>query len=341
MNRRDAMFGLAGVVLTCGGVLATSRWWMPGNDQRDGPRPVQVNGGQAVDELHKRFRFEQAGDPARTIVLDGARRVAELTSGARTVLVAGPARTFTEPQATAARIETTWWVRVAPAAYHPEQLRTAGFAAWLLAQIGNTGDDVLAAATQYITGAPERTDANGVRYAGDAGFGYLNEESIRDGADFYDFLGVPWTWQDGQVSRPSTRWNRQLDCSGYVRLIYGYRMGIEMFRGNGYVTGLPRTAYAISDHAPSVVVASPTDSDEAPTDLSRVRPGDLVFFALHAADPGLITHCGIVLGPDTAGGLRFVSARQRINGPTFGDVGGDGVIDSGYFGKRLRRAIRL
>lgn len=311
-----------------------------GRPDRRPPRPQQSD----IDWLQDLYRFEQVGSPPRTIMRNSAgKKLAELTHGSHTVLFTGAARTFSESAATRAKVTGTGWARLAPQRFDPTLLADDLFADWLEAQLTSTAEDILSVACQYITGAPSLLDASsGTRIAGDAAFGYLNNESTRDGADFYDFLGIPWTWPDGTISRPAPKWAGALDCSGYIRLVFGYRLGMALHRTNAAVTeGLPRTAYAMAMRTPCTVIAEDAEPDRPPKDLSRVAPGDVAFFALHDRDPSLITHSGIVLGADDHDGIRFVSSRQTINGPTFGDAGGDGVLGAGFFGERLRRIIRL
>jgi cell wall-associated NlpC family hydrolase len=329
----------AAALAAAGSAVATIPLW--NGDDDDQLQPAEPD-RRDVDALHLNYQFEQVSGPNRTVMrTDAGALVAELTHGSRTVVFNGAARTFTEPEATKAKVVTHSWVHVADEAFEPALIGDPAFAKWLRARIGKPMDDVLSSACDYITDAPAR-HRDGVRYAGDASFGYLNNESTRDGADFYDYLGIPWTWPDGSSSRPASKWARALDCSGYLRLVFGYRMGMTLHRRNKRVDeGLPRTAYAIAERAPSTLIAEAEEPDQVPSDLSRVAPGDVVFFALHDSDPGLITHCGIVLGRDGDGDLRFVSARERIDGPTFGDVAGAGIINAGFFGDRLRKIIRL
>lgn len=340
MPSRRALIGL-GLLGVAGSALATVPFLTSDDEDTTEPQPKRVN-RHFVEQLRNTHQFEQLGGPDRTVIRSGSGAlVAELTHGSRTVRVTGPTRTFVEPASTKAKIVTNSWVHIADKPFDPRLLADETFAGWLLARLDKTMQDVLGCALDYITDAPARITDN-IRVAGDAKFGYINEDSTRDGADFYDYLEIPWTWPDGTQSRPAAKWRRSLDCSGYLRLVYGYRMGMTLHRGNARVTeGLPRTAYAIAERAPSTLIAEAAEPDQAPRDLSKVAAGDLVFFALHAEDPGLITHSGIVLGPDTDGDLRFVSSRQTIDGPTFGDVAGAGVLNVGFFAERLRKIIRL
>ncbi|MEV1329870.1 NlpC/P60 family protein [Micromonospora costi] len=299
-----------------------------------------------VERLAQQYELVERNRPERTEVRRRSDKalVATLTVGARTVVVAGPHRQFAEPSTTPAVIDSTSWVRVAPHAWQPQRSEDEKFAGWLLDQIEDESPpiDVLGATMQYLADAPDGRNRDGVRYIGDAGFGYVHSADERDGADFYDYLEIPWTFSDTGKEKPSKRWDRDLDCSGFVRLIYGYRFGVPLLNGpvNTTVNALPRTASSMAAYARSVLIAAGRTPSRAPTDLSTLLPGDLVFFALHD-DPNLITHSGIYLGKDQDGGMRFVSSRGTVDGPTFGDVRGDGVVDSGYFGDRLRRVIRL
>ncbi|MGW3604807.1 NlpC/P60 family protein [Micromonospora sp. NPDC005161] len=309
---------------------------------RPGTRPV---GNPAAERLGQEYELVDLADPARTQVRRRADQavVATLTVGARTTVFAGAPRRFDEPSTTTAVVESTAYVRIAPRAWQPGPQIPEALARWLITEL-DRGDptDVLAAAMQYLPGAPDLRDEQGVRYAGDADFGYVHSRDERDGADFYDYLEIPWTPPDTGTVRPSARWDRDLDCSGYIRLVYGYRFGIPLLNQTASTTvdGLPRTAASMAAHARSVVIAAGRNPSRPPADLSAVQPGDLVFFALHD-DPALVTHSGIYIGDDADGGMRFVSSRGTADGPTFGDVRGAGVIDSGYFGDRLRRVIRL
>lgn len=348
MNRRIALVAAAATVVVA---AAGATVILTGDDPSD-PRPPGVGPGAGpsaadrlvVKQLHEQYEFTEITSPDRTVVRDHqGELVAYLTHGARTVLMAGPRRVFAEPQATDATVTTTSWVRVSPQPYRPSDLENPTYAVWLAKALHDRTDDILGAAMQYVTGAPEKVAADGIRYAGDSGFGYINNEEQRDGADFYDFLGIPWTWPDGRRSQPSDKWEREMDCSGYIRMVFGYRGGMTMYRTNDpeSASGLPRSAYAMADRANSVTIASPRRPEDAPKDLDRVQPGDVVFFALHDETPALITHSGIVIGKDNEGRTRFASARSTVNGPTIGDVAGDGVIEDGYFGDRLRRVIRF
>lgn len=288
------------------------------------------------------FRFDGATG-GRTIIKSATGTTAAiLTQGARVANLPGPRRTFAERSNTDATITTDVWAHVMPRPWSPDAQDQPWFTSWFrntaLAQ--RRPLDVLAIAMQYLDGAPVLRDARNVAYAGDAGFGLLRTDDEVDGADFYDFMGITWRWPDGTKSDPSPQWLRRLDCSGYIRMVYGYRSGMLLSRGAEDTEGLPRTARGMARYRNAFRVVEGEASDKAPESLTGVMPGDLLFFALHD-DESTITHSGIYIGDDQNGDQRFVSSRTSQNGPTFGDFNTKSIFNSGYFRRRLRRVIRL
>ena len=91
---------------------------------------------------------------------------------------------------------------------------------------------MLAIATEYIHGAKPRLDDQGRQIAGDAEFGPLSDtdpDGRAENSDFYDYLGVRSTFPtDGRKERPDSARARSLDCSGYLRMVYGYRLGYPL-----------------------------------------------------------------------------------------------------------------
>ena len=148
--------------------------------------------------------------------------MATFTFGSRTVTLRGTQRTFTEATTTAS-VTTTTWVRLLPQPF-------AGTVdhGLLTARLGDTSDHVLEVARQFLTRAPDRRDASGLRIAGDASYGPLLADGTRqEGSDFNDYLGITTsygTWSD----QPKTHQYGALDCSGYVRAVFGHRTGIPM-----------------------------------------------------------------------------------------------------------------
>lgn len=296
------------------------------------------------------LEFERIGNPDRTVARDrhGA-VVATFTDGARTAVLTGPGRTFAEPRTTDAEVVTNSWVRLLPQAWARGAEQSDWFKTWLKSRLGSRDPDILATAFDYIAGAPARTTAAGVTYSGAAhygpdvpgDFGPAREEKGRMGSDFYDYLGLPWTFPDGVTRRPEKDRRRSVDCSGYVRLVYGYRSGLLLnSRDSPAGSGLQRTADAIA-HGPLGIPVIPL-ADRSPDIIQGLQPGDLVFFRTRELAGGRIGHIGIYLGLDTADHPRFISSRKNANGPTMGDKGGTSRLDGdGYYAQGLRGARRL
>src|SRR6185295_15129082 len=130
-----------------------------------------------------------------------------------------------------------------------------------------------------------------------------------------------------------------LDCSGYVRILFGYRGGLTLGLAPDGQT-ISRRAYQILDSAPGVVTI-PNRGTRVDA-FSLLDPGDLVFFDADPTDGPLVDHVGIYLGPDAEGHQRFISSRKTPNGPTLGDVGGRSILDGrGLYATSLRAARRL
>ncbi|MCR6482933.1 NlpC/P60 family protein [Amycolatopsis sp. OK19-0408] len=287
---RGKAFALALVIAVAG---AASTWYA----RQDHPATTPVQESTST-------RFDRLADPPRTVVTTGGAVEATLTDGARTVVLAGPARTFRDPRS-GTTVTGTAWVRLAPQPWAAGAERAAWFGPWLAAATHNTAPDVLAVALQYVDGAPPVRDATGRRIAGDATFA--------PNADYDDYL---------------TRASGAVDSAGFVRLVYGFREGFPL-------PALPRTAAAMAAAGPgaAVVPASP----QRVTDCSRLQAGDLVFFT-RTPDGGGVTRAGIYLGRDS-GGHHRVLISGRAAGPAFGK-GSTLDGESGY-AKTFRAARRL
>ncbi len=281
------------------------------------------------------YTFKRTSSPPGTEVRDSRRVViAVYTDGARTVRVRGQQRTFSEPSTTTASVTTTWWMRVLPAPFDGNV-----DVAWLESALADSSLDLLAMAMQYTPDAPNVNDGNGQQIAGDAHYGpLLADGSRQEGSDFNDYLGLAWTYGT-TVDQPEPEQLASLDCSGFVRMVAGYRLGIPLSLGRSEAT-LPRRAAQMEAAAPGVVLI-PNRGTQA-TSFERLSPGDLVFFDASTDDGTTIDHVGIYLGPDSGGRHRFVSSRKRADGPTFGDVGGASLLDgSGLYARSFRSARRL
>ncbi len=287
--------------------------------------------------------YARLDNPGRTVVRfrSSGGVVATLTDGARTAVLPGPARTFAEPRFTGATVRSTTWVRLLPKAWAPGSERQPWFRPWLDRASTSTKPDVLGVAMQYIDGQPAVRNAAGIRYRGDAAFGppsYPGASTLEEASDFYDYLGVDWTFSVGDRGRAEPKRYGAVDCSGFVRLVYGYRMGLPLLNVNRSGPGLPRRAYAMAGFAPGKVIMPNTQ--ERAGGYGRLQPGDLVFFDINGSPQ--IDHAGIYLGRDNSGHHRFISSRARANGPTLGDLGGTSLLDDGgYYSRAYRTAKRL
>lgn len=335
------------------GLLGTSAYLtVELRDRQDDPAPpVRTIGGPAARSTGKAAagerRFERLASPARTVVrsADGS-VLATFTDNARTAVLTGPSRTFTEPNYTSAKVTTDSWVRLLPEKWKEGAERAPWFKEWFATQVGSQEPDIFAFSMEYLDGAPQKKDAHGVPYAGDAQFGPLNPNGSEAGdlrleqSDFYDYLGIPYTFRDGTAEKPEAQRFRAMDCSGFVRTVFGYRARYPLLGKDAKGDGLPRTANGMARLAPGVPVLELTG--KRPAAIDKLQPGDLVFFDIDKRTGERLDHVGVYLGLDTDGKPRFISSREEANGPTFGDKGGTARLDgNGFYATGLRSATRL
>jgi hypothetical protein len=269
---------------------------------------------------------------------------AVLTDGARSVVLVGPTRRFEEASAKSA-VVTTAWVRVLPAPFAGTM--DVATSDWLKAALTDARPDILALSMQYIAGAPPLFDDHRVQIAGDADYGPLNERGARrEGADFNDYLGQAWSFDDGKRRRPRGDMLHSLDCSGFIRMVWGFRSGLPLARGAVTVgNAIPRRAVQMDAMAPGVVIIARRPTTETripPSPKDRLQPGDLVFFDADPSDGAAVDHVGIFLDKDRDGHLRFISSRKGANGPTLGDDHGASLLDgTGLYARSFRSARRF
>lgn len=290
------------------------------------------------------LNYARLTDPARTEARDqNGAVIAVFTDGSRTVRLTGATRTFTEPSFTTAQVTHNSWIRLAPSAWYDGAEAASWFAPWFQEAQTDTSPDVLAIALEYLDGAATQTDDQGIRYAGDAGFGPLSNtdpDGRSENNDFYDYLGITWKFPDGKVGEPNSDRYGDIDCSGFIRLLFGYRLGLTLRNTNTAGEGLPRRAYAIEQYGPGTIVIA--NQKVAATDYAKLQPGDLIFFDLDSSDGVQLDHMGMYIGMDSSGHHRFLSSRCKANGPTFGDLGGAAIIDgTGYFATKFRSTRRI
>ncbi|WP_425246403.1 NlpC/P60 family protein [Streptomyces sp. NEAU-NA10] len=236
------------------------------------------------------------------------------------------------------------WVRVLPEPF--DGTWTAAVEQRIHAWAGDTSPDALTYASMYRPFAPGVTDParQNAQVLGESGYSEPLVSGLREvGADFHEYMGLTWTFPSGEsvTETPDPKWLKNLDCSGFVRMVYGYHLGVPMGLAEDSVQRryLPRTSKWQAASSPGIVVAQSAD---APPPLDTLRIGDVLFW--NDPDDGAVSHTGIYMGLDQHGKRRFVSSRKTPNGPTMADVGGKSIVDgtaSDLYTDKLRVIRRL
>ncbi|MFE1292704.1 NlpC/P60 family protein [Streptomyces sp. NPDC058751] len=307
-------------------------------------KPDLENSGKATGKQ----TWERLNNPTRSVLRgENGDILATFTDGARTATLRGPSRTFTEPANTQSRVVTQDWVRLMPEAWRQGAEKEKWFKDWFKEFYGSETDDVFAMAFQYVEGAPVKKDDEGVPYAGDAVFGPFKEDGVDrlEQNDFYDYLGINYTFRDGTSMVARKERYRALDCSGYMRMVLGYRARYPLMATNLSGDGLPRSADGMARSKVGVDVlklSGPAPWYTRPKNIDVVQPGDLLFFKMDHRTGNHLDHVALYLGVDTDGHRVFISSRKEVNGPTMGDKGGASRIDgNGFYAGLLRSAKRL
>lgn len=273
--------------------------------------------------------------------------LASFTVGAHTVILRGPFRTFREEPHSVCH---GCWARTYPQPFREDRF-DPGWLANALAANARREPDLLAIAMQYISGSdPIHAEHDPqLQIAGDTSYGPLAGDTREEGSDFNDYLGLAWPYANEATDQPESRQFRCLDCSGYVRMVFGYRRNlsgadpgcIALCRApREDKAAIPRRAHEMASHAPGVLVVPP--STRQVTDFSSLAAGDLVFFDADRDDGPQIDHVGIYVGRDTTGHHRFISSRKRADGPTMSDIGGRSILDGdGLYARAFRATRRL
>jgi hypothetical protein len=251
------------------------------------------------------------------------------------------------------------WVRVLAAPY---TTWNAAVEAQVRGWLSDDSYDALALGMNYLYGACAIADPRlqevGVsatkQVFGEARYGPTETDGKRqEGSDFNDYIRIPWVYLN--TATPSTDVNELaqqycLDCSGYMRMIWGYHLGLPMSLDdsadyNGL--NLPRRSVGIGPSGPGTLIASSTGTAVSLTDL---RIGDIIAFNADAADDTAAEetgdveqtddHVGMYLGLDQGGNKIFLSSRKTANGPTFGPVGGASYLNGSGFWATAARHIR-
>ncbi len=232
------------------------------------------------------------------------------------------------------------WVRLLPSPFNGTVDQQ-----WLITSLQSVKRDILSIAMEYVPGAPAVTNTTGLQVAGDAAYGPIATNGTRiEGADFNDYLGVDWTYTGVDYAEPAEF--KALDCSGYIRMVFGYRGGMSMRLSAPATDGgnsIPRTSKDMTDFGPGVVIVP--NNGSTPTELSTMMIGDLVAFDATNEVGELdneIDHIGIYMGTDQNGNLRFISSRKSINGPTLSDTGGPSILNgTGTYARTFRKVRRF
>ncbi|RCH67653.1 hypothetical protein DT019_15420 [Streptomyces sp. SDr-06] len=355
MKKRTTVHALTVLALLASSAYLTVELRSEERDSAPGVQTVKdrpVGEGDAGKDSGTQ-RWERLNNPARTVLRgDQGQILATFTDKARTATLRGPSRTFAEPANTAVRVVSEDWVRLMPQAWRQGAEKEAWFKTWFKEASSTKEDDLFATAFQYATGAPVKKDAKGLVYAGDAKFGPVNPDLTKnrgtpllEQSDFFHYLGIPYTFRDGTTKQPEPARAGAMDCSGFVRMVFGYRARYPLASDDNKGDGLPRTANGMARSrlgADIIPLSGPAPWYERPKNIDVLQPGDLLFFKMDHHTGERLDHVALYLGPDTEGHKTFISSRKEVNGPTIGDKGGVSRIDGGgFYAQLLRNAKRL
>ena len=176
--------------------------------------------------MNKPYSYQTLTEPDRLEVRDTENNwLSTFTLGTYTVTMTGSERTFSEPGVS---VRHTAWVRALPTPFNGQL--DSDWPAQALEANQQQVPDILAIAMQYTKGAPALLDQDGLQIAGDASYGPEKNGKRRKGSDFNDYLGILWEYEVDGSDEPETKQFRCLDCSGFIRMIWGYR---HSFSGSG------------------------------------------------------------------------------------------------------------
>ncbi|GAA0324576.1 NlpC/P60 family protein [Streptomyces polychromogenes] len=257
------------------------------------------------------------------------------------------------------------WVRILPAPF--EGVWTPELEKQIRTWASDISPDALAYGSMFLGSVPAITSPalGGAQVLGQATYGPRDPDApdsgrLDIGADFHDYMDRDWnfpTGEHGDKPEPKPGSDRpvgSLDCSGFVRMVFGYHMGMPMGLKQDPATYLPRTSHTMAVSGPGVIVAqssAPPGAGKSNTSYDAVPPsitpglqiGDTVYFNAEPPKKGDdrpdIDHVAIYLGTDQDGDHRFVSSRKTPDGPTMGDLAARsllGVPDGGYYSRALR-----
>ena len=246
------------------------------------------------------------------------------------------------------------WVRLLPKPF--DGAWTAALANQVLAWAADTSPDALTYGFAFITGAPAAEHPPGKQVLGEAKYGPNKPDGERrEGSDFNDYIGISWNYGHlavPTVDPPQTGRLKCLDCSGFLRMVFGYHLAVPMsLQEDADLNGLnlPRRSVQIGPTGPGVLIAQ---GSSAPPALTGLQIGDVVAFNRDVADDHSgddvadveenDDHVGIYIGRDLSGNDLFLSSRKTANGPTIGALGGPSQLNgNGPWAAALRHIRRV
>lgn len=278
--------------------------------------------------------------------------LASYTVNCYTVSLNGASRTFSEGNVS---VTHAVWVRTLPAKFNGDVDTTWLHNALAVNTANTSSQDILGIAMEYKPGGSK-----------DALYGPDSASTYKEGSDFNDYLQIDWSyvhhWSTTQnkylfnpyVRTYDTSRKNCLDCSGFMRMVWGYR---HSFTGNNTSGNIPmcynvgvdeigvkmsRRSFDIASSAPGVVVFSGHTIGNT-TNLPKLKIGDLVFFDADNGDGTQIDHVGMYIGKQANGNYRFISSRKSNNvGPTFNsDSNGKSILNNDGTGQYLGYANAL
>ncbi|MEU6974605.1 MULTISPECIES: NlpC/P60 family protein [unclassified Streptomyces] len=328
----DEVTVLAPAVTVGTGFAAFDHWWVQVEKAGDVLRARAWKNGETTPDWRFSLR-DPSPDTALGAGTVGVR--AQAATGAATGVEARVYDFLVE--------EATWvdppvithdtWVRVLPEPFDGSW--TPAVEQRVRAWAGDLSPDALAYAAMFLPSAPAVTrvvnDGDGVprtvKVLGTSQYSKPSPDTGERtvGADFQEYMGISWAFPGFPTRAPEAPFLNSLDCSGFVRMVYGFHMGLPLLHENAAPDhrGLPRTSTRQAKDGPGVIVA---DGGTAVPPLDGLRIGDTVFFDSDT-DPEAGGHIGIYLGEDHHGYRRFFSSRKTPNGPTLADVGGRSVLN--------------
>ncbi|MEU7021210.1 NlpC/P60 family protein [Streptomyces sp. NPDC046203] len=324
---------LSAAVTVGTGFAAFDHWWVRVEKAGDLLRARAWKHGAGVEEptTWHHSMSDQGEPPSYRVFRTGRVGVRGLASVGATVAPQARIYDFRVDSAVwtdAPLITHDTWVRVLPEPF--DGAWTPAIEQRIRAWAGDTSPDALAYSCMYRPSFPDVTDPArpGTRVLGEAGYSPADPVTgLRTvGADFHEYMGRDWTFEaSGETRSARPEFAGQLDCSGFVRMVYGHHMGLPMVRYQQFDgRNLPRESRHIAASGPGVKIAEGAAGQVPP--LNGLRIGDTVFFDTDEdSDQG--GHIGIYLGPDQHGQMRFVSSRKSPNGPTIGDIGGKSILN--------------